>query len=143
MAGAPKNLGTGTTITFGTSGFTAELLAISWSGLTRDTVDVSHMSTSAPGAGKMANRPFLAGKLVDPGEISGSFHFDADKIPPIDGVEELITITFPLIVGDTTPSKWACQGSLTAYDPDIPLDDKMTAAFTIKLSGEITVTVAT
>ena len=137
MADPAVDIGTGTTITFGTSGFTSELLSISWSGIARESVHTSHMGTAAPGADKFGNRTFLPGDLADPGEITAEFHFDPSQDPIINEAAETITITFP------SGSTWAASGFVTSFEFDDPMEDKMTATVVVKLSGNVTMTDST
>ena len=134
------DLGTGTTIVFGTSGFTAEITDISWSGISREIIDTTHLGTSPASGSEIGSKTFLAGDLTDPGEISLEGHFDPDQIPPLEAAAETVTITFPLPVGGTTAATWAASCQLTSYDPSIPLEDKMTFSATLKVVGPITVT---
>ena len=142
MAGSTVDIGTGTTITFGTSNFSSELTGLGWSGIARESVDTSHMGTSAAGATEIGQRTFIPGDLVDPGEISIELHFDPDQQPPIDQATETITISFPLVAGDATPADWACSGFMTDFELGVPLEDKMTATATLKITGNITLTAA-
>ena len=142
MPGASVNLGTGATIAFATSGFSMEFTDINIDGLSREAIDVSHLGTSA-GTSGVGSKPFIGGKLSDPGEISMEGHFDPDKTPPLQGATEAITITFPLVAGDSTSATWAGNGFLTGFSQTTPLEDKMGASLTVKMSGEWTITVAT
>ena len=67
-------IGTGTTITFGTSGFTAEIVGIS--------IDVTHLATPVAGAGEVGSREKIPGKHVDPGQLKLTCHYDPDTDPP-------------------------------------------------------------
>jgi hypothetical protein len=62
MPGANVNVATGTTITFVTSTFTANLMNVNWSGIKRPAIPTTHMGTAAPGAGKLGNASFIPGK---------------------------------------------------------------------------------
>lgn len=137
------DIGTGTTITFGTSGFSAEVTSIKMSGISRSIIETSHLGTSPAGAGEIGSKTFLAGKLSDPGEVSIEGHFDADLTPPLEASPETITITFPLADGESVASKWSFSGQMTAYEFSAPLEDKITFTATIKAVGPITVTEAT
>jgi hypothetical protein len=142
MPGATVDIGTGATITFGTSSWTAELLDIQWSGISRESVETSHMGTAAPGVGKFGNRTHIPGDLSDPGELRIQFHLDPDDEPPIDQPAETITVAFPLVSGDATPANWAGSGFATDFSLSVPLEDKMTGEMTVKFTGNITQTAA-
>lgn len=141
MAGE-VDIGTGTVVAFGASGLSFQILDVKPPQLKRAAIDTSHMGTPAPGSGKFANRTFLPGDLVDGGEVTLSVHFNPSVVVPAHAVAETITITFPTPAGLTTPATWAFSGFLTGYDPTVPLEDKMTADLTFKVSGPVTVTAA-
>jgi hypothetical protein len=136
------DIGTGTTITFGTSGFAAELTSVKMSGISRAIIETSHLATPAATTGTIGSKTFLAGKLSDPGELAIEGHFDADLEPPVEGDPETITITFPLADGESTASSWSFSGQMTNYEFGAPLEDKMTFTATVKAVGPITVTEA-
>jgi hypothetical protein len=142
MPGSPVDVGYGTTVVFGTSAFSAELLSVDWGGISREAIDVTHMGSGAPGAGVFGNMEFIPNDISDPGELTMEIHFNPDTLPPIDAVAETVTVTFPLFAGDTTPADWEGSGFVTSYEPTVPHDDKMTATMTVKFSGNITRTAA-
>ena len=142
MPGSTNDVATGITLTFGTSGFTAELTSVSWSGISRVSLDTSHMGTAAPGSGKFGNMTFKPGDLSDPGELQVEFFFNPDTEPPIDQPAETITVTFPLVTGDTTAAKWAASGFITSYEMTGELENMMTGSMTVKFSGNVTQTAA-
>lgn len=112
-------IGTGTTISFGTSSFTPDVIAFgqmaSWE---RPAIETSHMGTTDW-------HTFLPGDLVNPGECQLTIAFDVGDIPPITAAPETITIGG---FGGTI----AGTGFITSYTPSAPLEDRMTADITIK-----------
>jgi len=132
MAGGRSDIGTGTTVLFGTSGFTGHLLDVSWDGIERPSIDTSHLAT----VGFMT---FIPGDLVDPGEISLELAFDPDDTPPIQASAETVTVTFPLFAL-TTPANWAASGFMRTFSFSSPLEEKMTATTAVKASAAITFT---
>lgn len=129
MASPLVDIGTGITIVFGTTGFTAQIVDVSGPGLSRESIDVTHQET-------VDARAFTPADLFDGGELSFDIHFNPDTDPPVDEVAETITITWP--AGAT----WAFNGFMTGYEPAAPLDDKMTGSVTVKVNGDITITPA-
>lgn len=127
--------GFSTTITFGTSAFTAELQSVAWSGYSRASIDTSHMGTTN---GLMT---FIPSDLIDPGSLAMEISFDPDKTVPLaqTDVAETVTVTFPK-AGATTAAKWAASGFVTDFEFTDPMDDRMTASMTVKFSGAITFT---
>jgi len=135
MASPLVNVGTGSTMTFGTSGFqtSTEVLSMSWSGFSFESIDVTQMG-STPG------REFISGDLYDPGALELELHFNPDIPPPVTGVSETITLTFPPVTGQGTTGKWAASGFFTNFDVNVPLEDKMTASASFKFTSTITFT---
>lgn len=119
-------LGTGLTIAFA-SGFFAEIVDATPPGMSRESIDTTHMET-------VTARTFKPVDLYDPGELTAQIHFDPATTPPISSARETVTITFRN--GDT----WAFEGFMTGYEPRTPLEDKAVADVRIKASGVITIT---
>ena len=63
------DLGNGTTIAFATSPFTAVITSLQVSGITRESIETTHLGTAAAGAGKFGSKTFIPAKNTDPGEI--------------------------------------------------------------------------
>jgi len=142
MPGGVADIGTGASITFSSS-FFAQVTNISWSGISRPAIDASHMGIAAAAAGKFGNKLFLAGELVDPGELSVDMHFNPILDPPIASAAEPTTLTFPKFGSDSTSTSYAGSGFLTQWEFTVPMEELMTASATIKFSGNITITDAT
>ncbi len=136
------DVGTGTSIAFLTSAFVAELVGLSHSGIAREEIETSHMGTAVAAAGKIGSRTFRPGDLSDPGELKCDIHFNPDQVVPVEKVAEQIKVTFPVPAGLTTGAIWQCEGFVKSLENQIPLEGKMTATITIKLSGQITITPA-
>lgn len=115
----------------------AEVNSITPPSFSLDQVDVTHM------ASPNRNREFISG-LNDPGECS----FDMNFIPgnaSDDRIFELLSlptgtsrarncrVSFPNGV------TWSFSAELTGYEPTVPVDDKMVATVTFKVSGSISV----
>lgn len=117
---------TGLTITY-QSGFFAEILNYDDAGVTREVVETTHMGTTGA-------RTYTPGTLYDPGEISIEILFDPEQDPvtPITAAAETVTVTY----ADAAPaSTMACSGFMTNFAITGPLEDRMTATATLKLSG--------
>lgn len=122
------DIGTGTTITFGTSSFTAEIMSVNGNDITREDIDTTHMGTTN-------YRTFIPADLVDGGSIELEINFDPDSQPPIAGAAETITITFPLPAGQSTPADLEFSGYVNSWSWGVPNEEKMTATLTIKVDG--------
>lgn len=123
------SLGTGTTITFGTSGFSANLLSIDGPELQRESIDVSTMATTT-------NRAFLPGTLLDGGEVDMTFEFDGDDTPLTALASEGETIT---ITWGSTGDTWTFTGFMTSYKPGAQLEQRMEATAKVKVTGAVTI----
>jgi hypothetical protein len=123
------DIGTGTTITWGTSSFAAELLDLNWTGISRGAIPTSHMGTSG-------YHTKIPTDLIDGGEVEVDYHFDptaANLQPPIAAAPETITIT-PAGGNDT----FAFTGFVTAVSRVMPFEDKMVGSFTITVGDDVT-----
>lgn len=126
------DIGDGATIAFGTSSFTGSWKTLQHTGVTRVSVETTHLGTTSW-------KTFMPGDLVDPGEISGTLSYDPDAQPPYSGAAETITLSFPVPSGQTNAATMAASGFVTNFDePTLENDSEMIANVTIKLSGTIT-----
>ena len=98
-----------------------------------DIIDATHMQSPN------ATREFILG-LNDPGECSFEMNFipgsDADDLlQAVRAARAKVNcrITFPNLV------TWTFEGILTGYEPDAPIDEKMSATVTIKVTGSYVV----
>ena len=136
-------IGTGTTITFVTSGFTAEIVGISIDGIKRESIDVTHLATPVAGAGEVGSREKIPSKHVDPGQLKLTCHYDPDTDPPIQGAKETVTVTYPLEAGQLTPASEQGDAFIVDVGVEVPLEDKMMRSITIERSGPWTRTAST
>lgn len=145
-ASALVGVGTGTTLVFGTSAYTSNLLHLDWSGVKRKALDSAHMgttivaspNTTTTGFGSMT---FIPSSLSDPGSLKFKIQFNPDKIPIIDTASETITVTFPKGT-NTTGAKWVGTGFVTDFEMTDGLEAIMEATVTVKLSGNVSFTAA-
>lgn len=119
------DLGIGTTIVFGTSGFSADILSIDGWDRTREKIETTHMGTTS-------EKTFTPSALSDPGELSLTIHFLGSEAEPIGLVPETITIDW-----GGSGNTWSGSGFVTSYSPQAPIEDRMTASMTIAFSGAI------
>lgn len=99
--------GNGATITFGTTGFTGEIISIGGNEASLEALDTSHLGTT----GNMTKAP---ADLVDQGDFSIEFFFDPDTQPTI-GTVETITVTFPVPSGGLTGATLAGTGFINSF----------------------------
>lgn len=108
----------------------AGVRSISGPGLARDTIDATDMDSTERW------REFVSG-LKDGGEVTLEVEFDPDGTDVTNWLADIndddagyYKIVFP----DTT--EWGFAGFMTAFEPDDPHDDLMTASVTYKLTGK-------
>lgn len=129
----PVDIGTGLTITFGTSSWSANFTVSNWSGLSRESVETTHLGTTTA-------KTFTPADLYDAGELQIDFQFDVDDFPPIDQVAETITVTYPLSSGGSTAGTWVASGFMTNFDHSVETETLMSGSATVKFTGSITPT---
>ena len=120
------DIGTGITMTFGTSAFTCNIIDVDAPTATRGKVDSTHQGTTTA-------RTKIPMDLVDWDDATITMEFDPSKDPPIGAVAETITITWP--DGDG----WVFTGFMTEYKGGAQLEDKMTGSFTLAVSGNVSI----
>jgi hypothetical protein len=136
------DVGTGVVISsvLGINGtFAADVLAVSGSGISRPSVDTSHMGTTG-------GRTFMPGDLYDTGTTEVEFAIDADagfattRIPGYSAAFDpasttKIKIQFPTPVGGSSGGSFECLGFVTDLSWGAVIEERMTGTFTIKWSG--------
>ena len=123
--------GNGTTIAFGTSSFSANVYSIGGSTQTREALETTYLGTSG-------FKEFIPDALVDGGEAEIEFEWNPSfgTFPPISGAAETITITFPLLSGETTNATLAGTGFLTSSTgPNVANGEIMRGTATVKFDG--------
>lgn len=124
------DLGTGITLNFATSGFTACVTNVSHSGWERAAIDVTCMTDT--------EKQFIPGDLVDYGSLSFDIFFDPNDDVPVGQASETITVTFATRGSQTTAANWQFTGFATSFEWSAPLEDAMTGTLTVKVDGPIT-----
>ena len=123
--------GNGTTLSFGTSGFTANIYSISGATFDREALETTHLGTTA-------FKEYIADDLVEPGEFEIEFEWNQSfsTFPPISGAAETITVTYPLKSGELTNATLAGTGFLTSSTgPNVANGEIMRGTATIKFDG--------
>ncbi|MEM9019939.1 MAG: hypothetical protein AAGC44_05190 [Planctomycetota bacterium] len=131
--------GHGTTIAFGTSGFTALFRAMDFGDMDRGEHDSSHLET-------VDFRTFIPGDLTNPGELDCTMLYDPDTstLPPLNADPETITLTYKTPSGKSTGPTFACSGFIKGFRPgQINSDGMQEAKAKIKWSGTPTLTAGT
>ena len=120
------DLGTGATIAFGTSAWTANITSIKAPERSREAVKTSHLGTTTA-------HTYIAARLIESGEVSFDYQYDlaTSGESPMDGAEELVTIT------PYTGPAITFQGFWTKDGQEIPMEDLMTGSATVKVTGDV------
>lgn len=113
----------------------AEVSTVAGPGLTRETIDASHMQSPEQW------REFIKG-MKDAGELS----FDVNMIPGnasqfailSDFYDDTSTAQWELIFPNAASTTWSFRGILTTFEPTNAIDEKLSASITIKLTGKPT-----
>jgi len=123
-------ISTGMTITFD-SGFFAEILSVNTSGMSRGSIDVTHMGTTGA-------REFIPAALVDNGSVDIEFSYIPGTTPPIqDAVANPAVLDSCAITFDG-PHSITGNAFMTDFSISAQLEDKITATATLKFAGALT-----
>lgn len=125
------DLGTGATVSFNGDpqiSTSVEINSITWSGINRPTIDVSHLGSTTAHA-------FAVGDLYDPGELTLDCNMDQDYVPTFNtATNDTVTVT---VYDGATTHTWKAIAYMQGYEWNAPFEDKMTGTITLKLSGQI------
>ena len=131
------DIGTGSSFVFGTTAIALAFTSIEASGVTRESIDVSDLSTTGAKA-------FIAAKLYDAGELTFEGLMDPNLgdalVIKVGAVAETMTVTFPIPSGGAAGATFAASGFLTSFEWGVPMEEEMTFSMTLKPTGAITFT---
>ncbi len=125
-------LGTGASITLGTTGITLECTSIQSAGISWAAVDTTHLATTGA-------RTFLRGDLYDPGEVTVQYLANPSEMDTLltNSASETITITY----SDSGDATEASSGFVTTFDPGTnEVEGLLMGSLTFKRTGAITFT---
>ena len=129
--------GVGASIAFGTSGFSSDVYSITLPERARESIDTTHLGTTSAKTSKPA-------KLQDSGTVSVKVDHDPSAVDLVGQDPETITITYPLLTGQATPTKRYFTGYVVSMGgEEMTVDNKMTTNLTIKVTGPWSTIVAT
>lgn len=127
---------TGTTVTFGTTGFSAIIInTISWTGMARPVVETTHFGSTQASTRQIGGRTFIPGKLIDPGTLEIEVQYEPTAEIPLRRDAETITIQPP---SGQASGSISGTGFVSQVSIGEPLDGLPTAQLTIKWSGLVT-----
>ncbi|MEO1067396.1 MAG: phage tail tube protein [Pseudomonadota bacterium] len=118
-----------------------EVIGITPPSDTIDVLEATHFGSP------VQTREYILG-LNDPGNADVTMNFIPGgpgdlKIQQVRSRRRVVDarITYPS-VGDASAVTWTFQGILVGYEPDMPIDDKMTAVVSFKVTGSYVTGVA-
>lgn len=107
----------------------AEVTNITWPGYARDAIDATHMASTD------SFREYIAG-LMDAGEATIEMNFVPSASDVI--VAAMVAGVGMFQIEHPNGVKLQFSAVVTGYEPGMPLDDKMTASATFKVTGKPT-----
>jgi hypothetical protein len=126
--------GTGATIAFATSGFTAECTNIQLPERARESLETTHLGTTTA-------KTFKPAKLYDSGEVTVTVFHDPAADLLIGEEPEQITITYPLETGQSTAATAVFTGFVTGQGGEsFKVGELMSTNLKIKVTGAIVTT---
>lgn len=124
--------GTGTTITFATSGYSGIVLGLSIDGVSRPSIPNHSLSST--------HTDKVPSSVYDSGSVTVEIEGDLNLEPPVRGASETITIQQPAKDGQTTGASLAGTGFVTGYTKGFPWGGRRTGSYTIEYESGFTVT---
>lgn len=124
---ATADSGVGTTLTFSASTYAANILSLSWDGISRPVLDTTHLGTTVA-------RTKVPGDLYDSGNLNVTWQFDPSEAIPITSTAETVTLDFPT---SGTSDRWTASGFLSDFSVNVD-ENIMEASGTITFTGAIT-----
>jgi predicted secreted protein len=109
-----------------------EATNISGPGLERDTIDVS--SHDSPDRFRE-----YVGSLIDPGEVTFTVNWDpAIHLALKDDFQDPLPRNYQIVLPNPPGGTWSFSAFITGMGHEYPFDDKMSADFSFKISGNPT-----
>ena len=133
MAGTAA-VGTGTTFTLGTSTFTVDRLSFGVDGLSRESIETTHLLTSTA-------RTFIASDLYDPGTLTIEFQLDSTTPATTMDVETLLGAaaeTWNIAMNEN--GDFGGNGFIKELSWNYPLEELATGTMVFQCTGAIATT---
>lgn len=115
----------------------AQVVSIGGPSLSLDPIDVTHHASED--GWKEA-----VGGLLDGGEISLEINYDPEagthdaSTGLIKDMEDRVVRNFQLVFSDSGNTTWTIPALVTGFEPGAPVDAKLSASVTLKVSGKPT-----
>jgi len=117
------DVGTGCSVVFVDSGFTANVLALEWLDINRQPIKRTSFSDS--------KETYTPCDLSGGGGLAMEVAFNPDNLPPITEDAETVLLRFPDL------NYWQATMFVTACEVGAPLEGKMTARLELKATGNV------
>ncbi|NRA40488.1 MAG: hypothetical protein HRU15_20255 [Planctomycetes bacterium] len=128
--------GTGASVSFATSTVVADLISLNLPEIAREPLETTNLGT-------VGGKTFKPGKIRDYGEVSMVFDYNPGDGELIIADAEVVTITYPLLSGETTAATRVFTGFVTAEGgEEFAVDTLMRLNRTFKVDGSIVYTPA-
>lgn len=111
----------------------AEVTNISGPGLTLDALEMTSHDSSG-------DREFIGG-LMDGGEVTCEVNFlpaNATHKQVIADMKARTVTTWSIVWSDGSSTTWSFSAFPTAFEPSAPVDGKLSASITLKVTGSVT-----
>lgn len=129
--------GGGTTVTFGTSNWVADIETIDFDNIVRENVPTTHLATAQDGDGNIAATSDPS-EVVDYGGVTLTFQDNLDTPPPWGAAAEEVTIQYVAKNGQATGAKDVGQGYIDNYtEGQVVAGDKILSTVHIKWTGPV------
>jgi len=129
--------GLGGMIAFGTSGFAANLVSLTFPEVTVAEMETTHLGT-------VGAKTFKPSKIVDNGTFECEFDHDPSEVILPGQPAEQITVTYPLEEGESVAAKKVFTGFVTKQGgEEFKPETLMRTKVSIRISGAVQFTAAT
>jgi hypothetical protein len=121
--------GTGATIGFSTSNFTSDLISLNLPDVQRGEIETTHLGT-------IGAKTFKPTTLQEVGSFECEFDHNPGAVDLTQAASETITVSYPLLSGQTTPARLTFLGFVTKQGgEEMKVDDRMTTKVSIRVTG--------
>ena len=122
------DIGTGSTITHGTTSYSIEVTGMSGE-ISRVAQDTTHMGTTGA-------RTKVVGDLYDPGSVTVTAYLNPDEEAPYTSAAETVTVQFPTSLA--TGATVAGSGAVTNFSWGTQTEEVMTCSYTVTFLDDLT-----
>lgn len=133
----------GTLITH-SSNFFAEVDSVDIDGMERAAIETTHLRTALNTVSSVntdaASRTYIPSDIMSPGQVRISMFHSHSSRPPIDSVEETMTLTAAVQRNQTVGATLVGSAFMTSYSISYKLGEKTMATAVLQFTGPVTFT---